>query len=170
MLCGGVVLLHDNSRPHTAASTQELLDQFGQKIFDHPPYSPDLAPSDFHLFLKLKEFLGGKRFGSDEESEKAVTTCLNELAAEEYDLGILKLVDRYDKCLNVGGDYVEKRRKLPEDQHKIPPCPNVLAIIDNAQVTTSRAEKNFRFYVMFLPQKGIYFLILGNATIRFALG
>ncbi|GBN55081.1 hypothetical protein AVEN_148992-1 [Araneus ventricosus] len=77
-------------------------------LFDHPPYSPDLAPSDFHLFLKLKEFLGGKRFGSDEELENAVTTWLNELEAEEYGMGILKLVDRYDKCLNVGGDYVKE--------------------------------------------------------------
>ncbi|GBM18427.1 hypothetical protein AVEN_72760-1 [Araneus ventricosus] len=42
-------------------------------LFDHPPYSPDLAPSDFHLFLKLKEFLGGKPFGSDEELENEVT-------------------------------------------------------------------------------------------------
>ncbi|GBL99173.1 hypothetical protein AVEN_235845-1 [Araneus ventricosus] len=77
-------------------------------LFGHPPYSPDLAPSDFHLFLKLKEFLGGKRSGSDEELENAVTTWLNELAAEEYDMGILKIVDRCDKCLNVGDDYVEK--------------------------------------------------------------
>ncbi|GBO44698.1 hypothetical protein AVEN_69109-1, partial [Araneus ventricosus] len=72
------------------------------------PYSPDLSPSDFHLFLKLKEFLGGKRFGSYDELENAVTTWLNELAAEEYDMGILKLVDKYDKCSNVGGDYVER--------------------------------------------------------------
>ncbi|GBM35527.1 hypothetical protein AVEN_106756-1 [Araneus ventricosus] len=78
------------------------------EIFVHPPYSPDLAPSDFHPFFKLKEFLGGERFGSDEELENAVTTWLNELAAEEYDMGILQLVYRYDKCLNVGGDYAEK--------------------------------------------------------------
>ncbi|KAJ4446928.1 hypothetical protein ANN_13629 [Periplaneta americana] len=96
------------ARPHTAASTRELLDQFGWEIFDHPPYSPDLAPSDFQLFTKLKDFLGGTRFGSDEELKKTVNTWLNELAAEEYNTGILKLVNRYDKCLNVGGDYVEK--------------------------------------------------------------
>ncbi|GBM70796.1 hypothetical protein AVEN_127342-1 [Araneus ventricosus] len=108
LLSGRIVLLCDNARPHTAAATQELLDQFRWEIFDHPPYSPDLPPSDFHLFLKLKEFLGGKRFGSDEEIENAVNTWLNELATEEYNMEILKLVDRYDKCLNVGGDYVEK--------------------------------------------------------------
>ncbi|KAJ4441265.1 hypothetical protein ANN_11119 [Periplaneta americana] len=90
MLSRGVVLLHDNARPHTAASTRELLDQFGWEIFDHPPYSPDLAPSDFHLFTKLKDFLGGTRFGSDEELKKTVNTWLNELVAEEYNTEILK--------------------------------------------------------------------------------
>ncbi|KAJ4432825.1 hypothetical protein ANN_21464 [Periplaneta americana] len=103
MLSRGVVLLHDNARPHTVASTRELLDQFGWEIFDHSPYSPDLAPSDFHLFTKLKDFLGDTRFGSDEELKKTVNTGLNELAAEEYNTGILELVNRYDKCLNVGG-------------------------------------------------------------------
>ncbi|GBL72111.1 hypothetical protein AVEN_115119-1 [Araneus ventricosus] len=96
------------------AFKQKTARAFGWEIFDHLPYSPDIAPSDFHLFLKLKEFPDGERFGSDEELKNAVTTWLNELAAEEYNMGILKLVDRYDKCLNVGGvDYVEKRRKLP---------------------------------------------------------
>ncbi|GBM69498.1 Histone-lysine N-methyltransferase SETMAR [Araneus ventricosus] len=108
MLSGGIVLVHNNACPHTAAATQELLDQFRWEIFDHPPYSPDLAPSDFYLPLKLKEFMGGKHFGSDEELENAVTTWLSEMAAEDYDTGILKLVDRYDICLNVGGYYVEK--------------------------------------------------------------
>ncbi|GBL74462.1 Mariner Mos1 transposase [Araneus ventricosus] len=108
MLSGGIVLLHDNACPHTAAATQELLDQFVWEIFDHLPYSPVLAPSDFHLFLKQKEFLGDKCFGSDVELENAVTTCLNEPAAEDYNMGVLQLVDRYDNSLNVGGDYVEK--------------------------------------------------------------
>jgi hypothetical protein len=56
----------------------------------------------------LKELLGGRRFKSDEEVKDAVKEWLNVLAAEVYDEGIQKLVTRYDKCLNVGGDYVEK--------------------------------------------------------------
>ncbi|GBO46910.1 hypothetical protein AVEN_142840-1 [Araneus ventricosus] len=64
-------------------------------LFDHPPYSPDIAPSDFHLFLKLKEFPGDERFESDEELENAVTTWLNELAEVEYGMGILELVYIY---------------------------------------------------------------------------
>jgi hypothetical protein len=60
------------------------------------------------LFPKLKEFLGGRRFKSDEEVKDAVKEWLNGLAAAVYDERIQKLVTRYGKCLNVGGDYVEK--------------------------------------------------------------
>ncbi|GBM26652.1 Histone-lysine N-methyltransferase SETMAR [Araneus ventricosus] len=108
MLSGGIVLVHDNSRPHTALKLKNCWINLNGVIFDHPPYIPDLAPSDFHLFRKLKDFLGCKRFGSDEQLENAITTWLNELAADEYNIGILKIADRYDKCLNVGGDYAEK--------------------------------------------------------------
>jgi histone-lysine N-methyltransferase SETMAR len=85
-----------------------MLQEFGWEVFEHSAYSPDLAPSDFHLSQKLKEFLGGRRFKSDEEVKDAVKEWLNGLAAEVYDEGIQKLVTRYDKCLNVGGDYAEK--------------------------------------------------------------
>jgi histone-lysine N-methyltransferase SETMAR len=100
--------LHDNARPHAAARTQAMLQEFGWEVFERPAYSPDLAPSDFYLFPKLKEFLGCRRFKSDEEVKDAVKGWLSGLAAEVYDEGIQKLVTRYDKCLNVGGDYVEK--------------------------------------------------------------
>jgi histone-lysine N-methyltransferase SETMAR len=108
MLSSGVMLLHVNARRHAAARTQAMLQEFGWEVFEHTAYSPDLAPSNFHLFRKLKEFLGGRRFRSDEEVQDAVKEWLNGLAAEIYDEGIQKLVTRYDKCLNVGGDYVEK--------------------------------------------------------------
>lgn len=108
MLTKGILLLHDNARPHTAVRTQELISSFGWNVLDHPPYSPDLAPSDFHLFRHLKEHLGGKRFGSDEEVKTAVNTWFSEQAAEFFEEGIQNLVVRYDKCLNKHGNYVEK--------------------------------------------------------------
>ncbi|KAJ4451550.1 hypothetical protein ANN_03016, partial [Periplaneta americana] len=62
MLTASVVLLHDNARPHTARRTAAALTEFCWELFDHPPYSPHLAPSDFHVFLHLKKFLssGGR--------------------------------------------------------------------------------------------------------------
>jgi histone-lysine N-methyltransferase SETMAR len=59
MFSWGVVMLHDSACPHTAAATQDLITTFGCEQFSHPLHSPDLAPSDFHLFLHLKTFLGG---------------------------------------------------------------------------------------------------------------
>jgi hypothetical protein len=66
MLTKGVVLLHDNARPHTVARTAALIKSFKWEIFDHPPYSLDLAPSDCHLFTKMV-WLGIQHFYSNEE-------------------------------------------------------------------------------------------------------
>jgi transposase len=54
ILTSGVVLLHDNALTHTAARTRALLEQCNWELFDHPPYSPDRALSDYHLFTYLK--------------------------------------------------------------------------------------------------------------------
>jgi len=107
MLSRGVVMIHDNTHPHTAAATQNLIMTFGWEQFDHPFYSPDLVPSDFHLFLHLKSFLAGRRFHDDEVKE-AVTMCFASQVVSFYDEGIQKLVQRYDRCFNNGGNYVEK--------------------------------------------------------------
>jgi hypothetical protein len=80
LLSSGVMFLHDNACPHAAARTQAMLQEFGWEVFEYPAYSPDLALRDFHLFPKLKEFLGGRRFKSDEEVKDAVKGWLNGLA------------------------------------------------------------------------------------------
>jgi histone-lysine N-methyltransferase SETMAR len=78
---------------------------FGWEQFDHSPYSPDLAPSDFHVLLHLKTFLGGRWFHI--EFKEAVNMWFALQAASFYDAGMQKLVPCY-KCLNNGGNYVEK--------------------------------------------------------------
>ncbi|VVC38555.1 Hypothetical protein CINCED_3A019467, partial [Cinara cedri] len=88
--------------------TKQLLADFAREQFNHPPYSPDLAPSDFHLFLHMKSFMGGQNFNEDDEVKKAVSAWLQSQASYFYDERIQKLVPRYDKCLNNGGNYVEK--------------------------------------------------------------
>ena len=65
-------------------------------------------PSDFHLFRYLKEFLGGKHFATDDEMKEAVQNCLSSQAADVYDLGIQKLIEHYDKCLNRYGNYTDR--------------------------------------------------------------
>jgi len=108
MLSAGVVLLHDNACPHTANLTQNLITSFDQEQLDHSPYSPDLAPSDYHLFLHTKTHLAGQRHTDDDEVQTTVMQWLSNQAATFFDNGIQKLVPRYDKCLNFNGSYVEK--------------------------------------------------------------
>jgi len=76
MLSKKVLLHHDNARPHTAAGTVETVQQLGFKLLQHPPYSPDLAPSDYHIFGPLKEAMRSRKFTSDEEVKEAAHTWL----------------------------------------------------------------------------------------------
>ena len=76
----------------TAAATTNLLQRFRWDVFEHPAYSPDLAPSDFHLFGHMKRWLGGQRFGTDETLQTGVERWLQAQAATFCQEGIDKLV------------------------------------------------------------------------------
>lgn len=97
-----------NARPHTAALTVQKLEQLGWETLEHPPYSPDLSPCDFHVFGPLKEALGGQKFHSDNEVEAYVRNWLQTRPDSFYVEGIKKLPIRWEKCVSKSGDYVEK--------------------------------------------------------------
>ncbi len=103
----GVILLHDNTCPHSANVTQEHLQQFQWDVFKHSPYSPSLIPFDFALFLSIKVALGGKKFYNDKVNFFTQNYFAN-LVTQFYQSSIQKLVSRYDKCLNLFSDYVGK--------------------------------------------------------------
>ena len=83
-LSAGVLLLHDNAPVHISAKSQAAIQQCGFQQLSHPPYSPDLAPSDYFLFRVMKKFLRGKRFPSDEEVKEAVTTWFEEQSKDFF--------------------------------------------------------------------------------------
>jgi histone-lysine N-methyltransferase SETMAR len=74
------LLQHDNAKPHTSAATRDEIQRLDFSVLQHPPYNPDLAPSYFHLFPKLKELKDGFK----------------------------KIVQRWWKCIEVRDDFVEK--------------------------------------------------------------
>ena len=61
------VFYQDNAQCHKAMKTRIKLNELSFELFPHPPYCPDLAPSDYWLFADLKKVLQGKRFGSNGE-------------------------------------------------------------------------------------------------------
>jgi len=69
--------LHVNAPPHRALATQKKPAYLGFQCLDHPPYSQDLALSDYHLFSGLKKQLKGHHFSSDAEIIAAAETWLD---------------------------------------------------------------------------------------------
>ena len=106
MLTKGIFLLHDNVRPHTTACTNTLIKLFNWEIFDRRPCSPDLVPSNYHLFTKMV-WLATQRFHTNDRLMDGVNNWPHNLAPF-FDEGLQKLVSCYDKCLNVDGNYVKK--------------------------------------------------------------
>lgn len=71
-----MALHHDNAHMHVAISVQQYLSKYNTKIMSNHPYSIDLAPSDFWLFLILKEKLCKKKFNADSEVISAAQDSL----------------------------------------------------------------------------------------------
>ena len=84
LLRKGPILLHDGARPHIADVVKEQLMDWGWEVLDHPPYSPDISPCDFHLFPLMKEPLRGIRFESVEDINDAVFHGLQELRRKDW--------------------------------------------------------------------------------------
>lgn len=103
------VLFHqDNARVHTSAVSMAKIMELKFELLPHPPYSPDLAPSDFFLFPNLKKWLGGQRFYSNDEVISQTEAYFADLPSSYFLDGLKKLEYRLDKCVKLKGDYVEK--------------------------------------------------------------
>ena len=108
MVTKGVLFLQDNAQAHTAHRTTCTLQQHGWEVLPHPPYSLDLAPSDFHVFGPLKEFHEVQHFSTDDEVKQAVVGWFSCTDKSFYAKAFQALVKRWDKCINVAGEYVKK--------------------------------------------------------------
>jgi len=106
MLSNGVFLIQNNDRPRKHELVQHFIDGFGWKLFPHPAYSPDTALSDFHTFPGLKNDLEGKGFPIEKSLRTAVNRSFAKMDVEWYCTGIDELVSRYNKCLDLNGDYI----------------------------------------------------------------
>lgn len=107
-LRAGVLFHQDNAPPHKAGVAMAAIHDAGFECLEHPPYSPDLAPSDFYLFPRLKEDLRGHKFANDSEVMAAVEAFLKSPEKYFFFNGIRGLEKRWTKCVDLLGDYVAK--------------------------------------------------------------
>ncbi|GFO08680.1 histone-lysine N-methyltransferase SETMAR [Plakobranchus ocellatus] len=98
---------HDwNSQP--ANLTLQWLQRYGWEILPHPAHSPDLAPSDFHLFGLLKRHLGRMAFKTEDDLISELRNWFDNLDVDFFRVGINSLLSRWQKCIDLHGDNVEK--------------------------------------------------------------
>jgi len=99
--------LHDNAPAHRALATQKKLTYLGFQFLDHPPYSPDLVPSDYCLFPGLKKQLKGCHFSSEAEVIATAETWLEGQSSDFFLSGLQKLEQRAKNYIELHGEYVE---------------------------------------------------------------
>ena len=101
------LLHHDNAPAHAALLTRRFLTDNNMTVVPHPPYSPDLAPSDFFLFTKLIMKLKGRRFQTLEEIQAESQAVLNALRENDFQECFKNRQRRWDHCQASEGDYFE---------------------------------------------------------------
>jgi histone-lysine N-methyltransferase SETMAR len=84
----------------TANSVRNTLQRFGWEVLQHPPYSPDLSPCDFHIFGDLKRDIRGHRFASDEDVCGWVKMWFRRQPTSFFKDGTDRLISQWDKCIN----------------------------------------------------------------------
>ena len=97
----------DNAPVHTAAVVRDWLAAHNYQMIQHPPYLPDLAPADFFLFPKVKEQLAGITL-TQQSFRSTWDRVLKTISAAEFATAFLRWHERNEKCVRIGGTYVEK--------------------------------------------------------------
>ena len=101
-----IIFHQDNARPHVSLMTRQKLLQLGWQVLIHQPYSPDIAPSEFHLFRSLQNSLNGKKFNFLEDCKRHLEQFFAQKDTKFWEDAIMKLPEKCQKVVEQNGEYV----------------------------------------------------------------
>ena len=102
----GIVFHQDNAKPHTSILTRQKLRELGWEVLMHPSYSPDLAPSNYHLFLSMAIYLAGEQLASREACQNRLSQFFVNRDKGFYERGIMKLPSKWQQVVEQNGAYL----------------------------------------------------------------
>ena len=102
-----VILLHDNARSHVAIAVKQTLIDLEWEVLPHPAYSPDLAPSDYHLFRSMQHALEDTHFHNYSEVENWVAEWIDSKDRPFFHRGIQLLPEKWQKVIASEGKYFD---------------------------------------------------------------
>ncbi|GFY05974.1 histone-lysine N-methyltransferase SETMAR [Trichonephila clavipes] len=108
----GAAFHQDNARTHPSVVTRHNLWELGWEVLMHPPYNPDLAPSDYHLFLELKNFLSDKKLVSRQDCENRLLDVFANTSQDFYERGIMKSPLKWQQIIQQNGVYLTEIGQL----------------------------------------------------------
>ena len=106
MSSGKIYFQQDNAKPRVAKIVKEKIAKFGWKMLPHPPYSPDLAPSDYHLYRSLSYHLRGKILKTMRALKNELQKFFDSRPQELYAKGIHDLPRRWAELMKTNGEYI----------------------------------------------------------------
>ena len=102
-----IILQHDNARPHVCNVVKTVLKTIGWEVLPHPPYSPDVAPSDYYLFRSMSHGLAEQQFTNYEEVKKWLDDWIASKNHKFFWDGIHKLPKNWQKIVVNDGNYIQ---------------------------------------------------------------
>lgn len=136
-----VTFQHDNARPHSYLATRQKLVEFFWDVLPHPPYSPDLAPSDYHLCRSLKQSSAEKTFEKLDCIRNHLDQFFDSREPTFWEKGILDLSARWAKVIEQNDTYLIRMKSLHAELYCFNPIiKNRTDFFDNLMKQSSSRE------------------------------